>query len=89
MLESATNSNVPASEYAPGDLTRFLTFGPLSSGFGAIPPPEKSESSTFAFQSTYMSVEKFDGIHYSGMALFKTAIILFNLMPYLARRIMG
>ena len=35
------------------------------------------------------SEEKFDTIHYSGMALFKTAIILFNLVPYLALHIVG
>ena len=36
-----------------------------------------------------ISVEKFDAIHYAGMALFKTAILLFNLVPYLALRIVG
>lgn len=36
-----------------------------------------------------LSVEKFDAIHYAGMALFKTGIILFNLVPYLALRIVG
>ena len=36
-----------------------------------------------------ISVEKFDGIHYSGMAFFKTAVLLFNLVPYLALRIVG
>ncbi len=34
-------------------------------------------------------VEKFDAIHYGGMAFFKTAVILFNLVPYLALRIVG
>ena len=34
-------------------------------------------------------VEKFDAIHYAAMALFKTAILLFNLVPYLALRIVG
>ena len=34
-------------------------------------------------------VEKFDAIHYAGMALFKTGIFLFNLAPYLALRIVG
>jgi hypothetical protein len=34
-------------------------------------------------------VEKFDAVHYAGMALFKTAIFLFNLVPYLALRIVG
>jgi len=36
-----------------------------------------------------MSVEKFDTIHYSGMALFKMGIFLFNLVPYFALRIIG
>ena len=36
-----------------------------------------------------ISVEKFDAIHYSGMAFFKVAIFLFNLVPYLALRIVG
>jgi hypothetical protein len=36
-----------------------------------------------------LSVEKFDAIHYSGMAIFKTAIFVFNLVPYLALRIVG
>lgn len=36
-----------------------------------------------------ISVETFDAIHYSGMALLKTAVFLFNLAPYLALRIVG
>ena len=36
-----------------------------------------------------LSVEKFDAIHYAGMALFKISIWLFNLVPYLATRIVG
>jgi len=36
-----------------------------------------------------LPVEKFDAIHYSGMAIFKTAIFVFNLVPYLALRIVG
>lgn len=36
-----------------------------------------------------ISVEKFDAIHYSGMAIFKTAIAMLNLVPYLALRIVG
>ena len=31
-----------------------------------------------------LSVEKFDTIHYAGMAFFKIGIIVFNLVPYLA-----
>jgi hypothetical protein len=34
-----------------------------------------------------LSVERFDTIHYAGMALFKTGIFLFNIVPYLALRI--
>ena len=36
-----------------------------------------------------LSVEKFDAIHYTGMAFFKICILLFNLVPYLAFRIVG
>ena len=36
-----------------------------------------------------MSVETFDAIHYSGMALLKIGLILLNLVPYLALRIVG
>jgi hypothetical protein len=36
-----------------------------------------------------LSVETFDAIHYAGMALFKTAIFLFVLAPYLALHIVG
>lgn len=31
-----------------------------------------------------ISVEKFDAIHYSGMAFFKLTVFIFNLAPYLA-----
>ena len=31
-----------------------------------------------------LSDEKFDGIHYSGMALYKLVIFFFNLVPYFA-----
>ena len=31
--------------------------------------------------------EQFDAIHYGGMAVFKLGILLFNLAPYLALRI--
>jgi len=34
-------------------------------------------------------VEKFDAIHYSGIAFFKLGIFLFNLVPYFALRIVG
>ena len=36
-----------------------------------------------------LSVERFDAIHYAGMALFKISIWLFNLVPYFALRIVG
>ena len=36
-----------------------------------------------------LPVEKFDAIHYAGMAFFKISIFLFNLVPYLALRIVG
>lgn len=37
----------------------------------------------------HLSVEQFDAIHYAGMAIFKLGIILFNLVPYIALRIVG
>ena len=36
-----------------------------------------------------LSVDKFDAIHYAGMARFKMSILLFNLVPYFALRIIG
>ena len=36
-----------------------------------------------------LSVEQFDALHYAGMAIFKLGIILFNLVPYIALRIVG
>lgn len=36
-----------------------------------------------------MSTEPFDRIHYAGMALFKIGIILVNLVPYIALRIVA
>lgn len=36
-----------------------------------------------------MSVERFDAIHYAGIAFFKICIIVFNIVPYLALRIVG
>jgi hypothetical protein len=36
-----------------------------------------------------LSVEAFDAIHYAGMALFKIGILLFNLAPYFALRIVS
>lgn len=37
----------------------------------------------------HLSVEQFDGINFAGMVLFKIAIFLFNLVPYIALRIAG
>jgi len=34
-----------------------------------------------------LSPERFDAIHYSGMALFKMTIMVFNLVPWLALKI--
>lgn len=36
-----------------------------------------------------LSPEEFDSIHYRGIAYFKVGIVLFNLVPYLALRIVG
>ena len=36
-----------------------------------------------------LSVDQFDAVHYGGMAVFKIGMILFNLVPYLALRIVG
>jgi hypothetical protein len=34
-----------------------------------------------------LTVERFDAIHYAGMAFFKIGIFLLNIVPYLALRI--
>jgi hypothetical protein len=34
-----------------------------------------------------MPVERFDAIHYAGIAFYKISILVFNLVPYLALRI--
>jgi len=34
-------------------------------------------------------VEKFDTIHYAGIVFFKIFVFMFNLVPYLALRIVG
>ncbi len=34
-----------------------------------------------------LPVETFDSVHYSGMAFFKICILVFNIVPYLAIRI--
>lgn len=36
-----------------------------------------------------LSEERFDAIHYSGMAIYKIGILLFNLVPYIALSIIG
>ena len=36
-----------------------------------------------------ISVDRFDTIHYAGIAFFKILILTFNLVPYLALRIVG
>lgn len=36
-----------------------------------------------------LSAERFDAIHYTGMAFFKIAIFVFNIVPYFALRIVG
>jgi len=36
-----------------------------------------------------LSVERFDAIHYTGMLYFKIGIFIFNIVPYLALRIIG
>ncbi|MEA5115229.1 MAG: hypothetical protein VB050_14510 [Geobacteraceae bacterium] len=36
-----------------------------------------------------MEEKTFDAVHYSGMALFKLGILIFNLVPYIVLRIIG
>jgi len=36
-----------------------------------------------------VTVEKFDAIHYAGMAFFKICIFVFNIVPYFALQIIG
>ena len=36
-----------------------------------------------------LPAEQFDAIHYAGMAIYKLAILLFNLIPYIALLIVG
>ena len=36
-----------------------------------------------------LSVESFDAIHYGGIAFFEIVILVFNIVPYLALRIVG
>ena len=46
---------------------------------------------TYRFHTKWfkLSVEQFDTIHYKCMALFKTSILVFNLVPYFALGIVG
>jgi hypothetical protein len=37
----------------------------------------------------HLSEERFDSIHYLGMAVYKIGILLFSLVPYVALRIVG
>jgi hypothetical protein len=36
-----------------------------------------------------LSEDRFDNIHYTGMAIYKIGILLFNLVPYIALRILA
>jgi len=36
-----------------------------------------------------LSVEQFDALHYGGMSVYKLGILLLNLVPYVALRIVG
>jgi Family of unknown function (DUF6868) len=36
-----------------------------------------------------LSVEQFDALHYAGMALYKVGILLLNLVPSIALRLIG
>ena len=37
----------------------------------------------------HISVEQFDTVHYGGMAIYKIGILLLNLVPYLALRMVA
>ena len=37
----------------------------------------------------HLSVEQFDMLHYGGMAIYKIGVLLFNLVPFVALRIVG
>ena len=45
----------------------------------------------YGFHSRFVKIERgrFDAIHYGGIAAFKVAILMLNLVPYLALRIVG
>ncbi|NNF96046.1 MAG: hypothetical protein HKM94_03855 [Halobacteria archaeon] len=44
---------------------------------------------TYKLHSKWFNIatDRFDAIHYSGMAIFKMGIFMFNLVPYLVLRI--
>ena len=37
----------------------------------------------------YLTMERFDAIHYAGIAFYKLSIIIFNVAPYLALKIIS
>jgi len=37
----------------------------------------------------HLSAEQFDTLYYAGMALYKLGILLLNLVPYIALRVVG
>ncbi|MDF1592821.1 MAG: hypothetical protein P1P89_15000 [Desulfobacterales bacterium] len=45
----------------------------------------------YRFHSKWYQIprDRFDAIHYAGIAFFKILILMFNLVPYLALRIIG
>jgi hypothetical protein len=65
----------------------------INSGFLAIWILMMTLGRTFMFRMHGrlfpMSEERFNAIHYAGLAFLKTLIIVFNLTPYLALRIVG
>ena len=65
-----------------------MNFGILVLWFGFI---ALAHDWTFNFHSKWykISEEKFDTVHYAGIAFFKSLVITFNLVPYLALRIVG
>jgi hypothetical protein len=63
-----------------------MNFGILLLWFGLI---ALAHDWTYKVHSKWynISVEKFDTIHYAGIAFFKILVITLNLVPYLALRI--
>jgi hypothetical protein len=56
-----------------------------------IPPQTLRILLMYGFHSRWfhLSVEQFDALHYAGIALYKIGILLFNLVPYIALRLVG